>query len=104
MKLYNYLLVLGLVGSTSYIFLFKWMPHSEYETFSMIGAVFLIAMTTMMIKVFIVSSVVGLEWLLPRLSKKFNNLKFSQPSFTILNKRIEIRIVDKHNCSGKVTF
>jgi len=104
MKLYDYLLVLGLVGSISYIFLFKWMPHNPYESFSMLGAVFLIAISTLMIKFFIVSTAVGLEWLLPRMNKKFKNINIRQPSFTIFNKRIEIRVVDKHNDSGRVTF
>ena len=106
LKLYDYFLILGLVGTTSYIFLFMWMPtmNQEHNSFSMIGAVFGIAMTTLMIKFLIVSTAVGLEWFLPRLSKKFQNIKITQPSFTIFNKRIEIRVVDKHNDGGKVTF
>lgn len=106
LKLYDYFLILGLVGTTSYIFLFMWMPvmNAQHGSFNMLGAAFLIAMTTLMIKFFIVSSAIGLEWFLPRLSKKFQNIKITQPSFTIFNKRIEIRVVDKHNNGGKVTF
>jgi len=104
MKLYDYLLVLGLVGTTSYVFLFKWMPHSQYETFSMLGATFFILFSTMMIKIFIVTTAITFEWVLPRISKKFKNVSIVQPSFNFFNKRIEIRIVDRHNMHGKVTF
>jgi len=106
LKLYDYFLILGLVGTTSYIFLFMWMPvmNAQYGAFNILGAIFLVAMSTLMIKIFIVSSAIGLEWLLPRMSKKLQNIKITQPTFTIFNKRIEIRVVGKHNDGGKVTF
>jgi hypothetical protein len=104
MKLYDYFLVLGLVGSISYIFLFEWMNCNQYESFSMIGAAFLIIFITLMLKFFIVVGIIGLEWLLPKMNKKFKKINIKLPTINLINKRIEIRIIDKHNKNGRVTF
>ena len=106
LKLYDYFLLLVLTGTLAYVLLFVWMPigNSQYGQFNIFGASFLIFMVVLMTKFFIVSTAIGLEWALPRISKNFQNIKITQPSFTIFNKRIEIRIVDKHDGRGKVTF
>ena len=108
LKAYDYVIILLSVTTMAYIFLIMWMPTMNSSnpsgSFNIFGALFLISFITLMIKFFIVSTGIFLEWGLPRLNKKFKNFKFSSGSkFTLFNKRIEFRIIDVKN-TGKVTF
>ena len=103
MRFYDYILTLGWLGSIIYT-MWIWMTTAHTpNSFSIVGAILGISFVFMMTKFTIASIGVGVTVYLPKLKKKFDKIGFSKvPTFTIFNKRIEIRIIDKD--SSRVTF
>ena len=103
LKFYDHLILLAMTGVTLYT-IWVWMGTTvnPYQSFNLVGALFGIFMSGLMLKAFIVTSAIFLEWVLPIISKRFKDIKIRQPSFSIFNTRIEIRIT--HKDSAKVTF
>lgn len=96
--------LLGWFGAMLWI-CWQWLlTVNSIESFNLIGGLFGITMVFILLKVWVVSIALFIEWALPKLNDKFKGFKFNWSSFTIFNKTIEIsiRIVDRKR--SKVTF